>query len=167
MQLLVKVESQVSLNESIANGPKIRKSGKSTEFYGKLNNSNVNEESPIGVVFARMSLNPGVSAMNVFTMMWVVFAVRLVLSFAVSFMTTLIIEDYKVSPTQAGKVAGNLGFYASIASVFAELAMGSIMDTFGRKWASIIGMTLAGTALGLMPIGAFNVFPYLYTMRIL
>lgn len=114
-----------------------------------------------------MALNPGVKGVNVFTMMWVVFAVRLVLSFAVSFMTTLLIDDYGVNANQAGKVAGNLGFYASIASVMAELVMGSIMDTFGRKWASIIGMTLAGTALGLMPVGTYNVFPYLYALRII
>jgi len=43
-----------------------------------------------------MFLNPGVQAINVFTLMWVVFAVRLVLTFAVSFMTTLVIDDYGV-----------------------------------------------------------------------
>ena len=48
------------------------------------------------VDYARMFLNPGVHAINVFTLIWVVFAVRLVLTFAVSFMTTLVIDDYGV-----------------------------------------------------------------------
>lgn len=64
-------------------------------------------------------------------------------------------------------MVGNLGFYASIASVMAELVMGSIMDTFGRKGPSIGGMALAGTALIFMPMFSFPVFPYLYLLRIL
>lgn len=48
------------------------------------------------VVYARMFLNPGVRAINVFTMMWVVFAVRLVLTFMVSFMGPLVVADYGV-----------------------------------------------------------------------
>lgn len=49
----------------------------------------------------------------------------------------------------------------------AELVMGSIMDTFGRKGASVGGMALAGTALIFMPLFSFSVFPYLYSLRIL
>jgi MFS family permease len=79
----------------------------------------------------------------------------------------LIIDDYGKDSSEAGKITGNLGFYASIASIMAELVMGSIMDTFGRKSASVIGMLTAGLALIFMPIGTFSVFPYLYIMRIL
>lgn len=43
-----------------------------------------------------MFMNPGVKAINVFTMMWVVFAVRLVLTFVVSFMSNLVTEDYDI-----------------------------------------------------------------------
>lgn len=43
---------------------------------------------------------------------------------------------------QAGKVAGNLGFYASIATLCTELVIGTLMDIFGRKWASLGGLLI-------------------------
>ena len=89
-----------------------------------------------------MALNPGVSKTNVTTLFFAVFTNKLVSSFILSFMTQLLIDVYSVPTSQAGKVAGNLGFYASIATLCTELVIGTLMDIFGRKWASLGGLLI-------------------------
>lgn len=99
-------------------------------------------DDPNEIVFGKMSLNPGVSKTNVTTLFFAVFTNKLVSSFILSFMTQLLIDVYSVPTSQAGKVAGNLGFYASIATLCTELVIGTLMDIFGRKWASLGGLLI-------------------------
>jgi len=44
--------------------------------------------------------------------------------------------------------------------------MGPITDTFGRKTITIAGFMLCGVCLIFMPLFSFNVWPYLYILRI-
>lgn len=114
-----------------------------------------------------MALYPKVSRTNILTLFLALFANRMVLSFALSFVPLLLVDVYGVPKSQVGKVAGNLGFYASLTNILMEFPMGSVMDAIGRKWVSIIGYLVAGLALFLMPLFSMPVFPYLYILRIL
>lgn len=117
-------------------------------------------------MFLKMALYPKVSKMNILTLFLALFANRMVLSFALSFVPLLLIDVYNVPKSQVGKVAGNLGFYASLANILTEFPIGSIMDAVGRKWVSIVGFLISGLALFMMPLFSM-VFPYLYILRIL
>jgi MFS family permease len=119
------------------------------------------------IMFLKMALYPKVSAMNILTLFLALFANRMVLSFALSFVPLLLIDVYNVPKSQVGKVAGNLGFYASLANILTEFPIGSIMDAVGRKWVSIVGFLISGLALFMMPLFSMSVFPYLYILRIL
>ena len=117
-------------------------------------------------MFLRMALYPKVSKANILTLFLALFANRMVLSFALSFIPLLLIDVYNVPNTQVGKVAGNLGFYAAVACILFEFPIGSIMDAAGRKWVSTCGFLISGIALFLMPLFSMQVFPYLYILRI-
>jgi MFS family permease len=118
-------------------------------------------------MFLRMALYPKVSKTNILTLFLSLFANRMVLSFALSFIPLLLIDVYNVPKSLVGKVAGNLGFYAAVACILSEFPIGSIMDALGRKWVSICGFLISGIALFLMPLFSMQVFPYLYILRIL
>lgn len=135
-----------------------------TRNSGVIGTEVVEEEEEI---FLRMALYPKVSRANILTLFLALFANRMVLSFALSFVPLLLVDVYGVPKSQVGKVAGNLGFYASLTNILMEFPMGSVMDAIGRKWVSIIGYLVAGIALFMMPLFSMSVFPYLYILRIL
>lgn len=125
------------------------------------------EEETKEKMFMKLSLYPEVTEVNVLTLFLGSYSNRVVMSFALSFIPMLLINHYHVPQTEAGKVAGNLGFYAALTNLALELVMGSILDALGRKWVTAVGFLVTGTALCFMPLFDFTVFPYLYILRIL
>lgn len=60
-------------------------------------------------------------------------------------------DYYNVPNDKLGSVIGIVGFYAELSVVFANIIMGIVYDTIGRKIPMFLGFTLLSISVILMP----------------
>lgn len=80
------------------------------------------------------------------------FVVVMLLTLQTVFTSYLLEDSYDVAEDDTGKVAGNLGFVAEIATLSTEFCIGFAMDLFGRKVLCVIGLLMAGLATASQPL---------------
>jgi sugar phosphate permease len=73
-------------------------------------------------------------------------------------------EYYKVPNAEAGETLGNLTFYAELAVIPSHLLLGTIMDSFGRRVPTCVGLLVTGICIACMPYG-HEIYPDLCVMR--
>jgi hypothetical protein len=118
-----------------------------------------------GLRFMLMNLNPGVSRFNVLSFFVMQLACYLLSNFIMSFFSFLLKSQYyDVKPEDISSVTGLMGFYSHFICLFFDFALGTIMDVFGRKIPSVIGLFIAGVCLIVMPYG-YYLYPTLLILR--
>lgn len=87
-----------------------------------------------------------------------------------SFMTTFlsfIVRSpayYNIPRDQSASVLGGLAFIAELVMLPFSLVLGAVMDAFGRKIPTIVGIMIAGIAIILIPFGK-DIYPELCIYR--
>ena len=115
---------------------------------------------------ARLRLQESISWVNVSTYFLIQFGYSLAISFMNTFLSYLVksTEYYKVPKAEAGETIGNLTFYAELAIIPSHLLLGTIMDSFGRRVPTCIGLLVTGISIACMPYG-HEIYPDLCVMR--
>ena len=108
--------------------------------------------------FMWMTLTPGTKKINVLGMWSLSFVVTLILFIKVSCFTYILVEDYSVAQSDAGKIAGTLGFYGCLLVLPSELLLGSLSDLIGRKILIVLGLSMCSFALVAITFGS-KVYP--------
>ena len=104
--------------------------------------------------FMWMTLTPGTKKINVLGMWSLSFVVTLILFIKVSCFTYILVEDYSVAQSDAGKIAGTLGFYGCLLVLPSELLLGSLSDLIGRKILIVVGLSMCSFALVAITFGS-------------
>ena len=60
------------------------------------------------------------------------------------------VADYNIAQSDAGKVAGKLGFYGSFINLILESSLGILIDVIGRKMLIVFGLILSGVSMIMM-----------------
>ena len=100
----------------------------------------------------KLGMNPGVTPINIFSLLLSHFIVILIMSLETTFTSYLLKENYDIHGDEVAEVAGNLGFVGDVGSVTMELLSGPIMDLFGRKSISVGGLAVASVAMFCKPL---------------
>jgi len=101
-----------------------------------------------------VKLNPGISKINMATVLLIQFTNYIALGIIYTFVT-FILEDPNYYNLSASEVGANLGFIGSIAEIcviILEMFMGVILDTFGRKVPLVIGFLVSGASILSIPL---------------
>lgn len=113
------------------------------------------EDVPIENTFLKLKLKPDISGFNVISVMIIMFVVAFIFAFILMF-SPFILEDpnyYNVPKDKVGRMMGNIGFVTQVCVILGDLSLGTIMDVFGRKMPTCIGIIIASTALIAIPYG--------------
>ncbi len=74
-------------------------------------------------------------------------------------------EYYDVPEDKEASVVGNLAFYAELAILPSHFLIGGVLDIFGRKIPTVLGMLISGVCICLIPFGR-SVYPDLCILRL-
>ena len=70
----------------------------------------------------------------------------------INFTSYLLDDNFGITDARAADVIGNLSTVGTIAGILTVMILGTIMDMFGRKIPSIVGVVIAAIGMTLMPI---------------
>lgn len=106
-----------------------------------------------------MRLNPGVAKRDFVALILLKFVLDVVLFFGNTWMPQLLHnKPFNYPEKQAGSLAGRLNFYDDLVLMVFELAVGFLMDVFGRRGFTLLGMVLMSAMCFVTPF-ATTVYP--------
>ncbi len=116
--------------------------------------------------FLFLKKKPDVSGFNVSSFFLIQFAAAIVLTFMNQFLSNIVRspEYYNIPKNESGRVIGNLAFYTELTIIPMHFILGAVMDAFGRKYPTVIGLLIAGVCIISIPYGHV-IYPDLCVMR--
>ena len=112
-----------------------------------------------------MKLRHGASKCMVASLILGQFAAHLMVGIMGHFMVYLLDDRHDIHDQDAARVIGNMGTVSEIFAISTQLALGALMDLYGRKIWSVGGLALAtlGTLMSPVPTN----LPALYVCRVI
>ena len=80
---------------------------------------------------------------------------------------SFIVKDpryYNVPKSDLANQLGTLTFIAEIFLIPSHILLGSLMDSVGRKWPTVIGLFISGFCMMMIPLGR-SIYPTLCILR--